>query len=44
MRQQVAPELDAGQVRRIKSALHWELVLILGVLLCASLMAKGFGS
>ncbi len=44
MQQQVAPEIDSVQVRRIKSALHWELVLILGVVLCASLMAKGFGS
>ncbi len=44
LRQEIAPELDAAAVRRIRSALHWELVLILGVVLCASLMAKGFGS
>ena len=44
VRRQVAPELDATLARRIKSALHWELVLILGILLCASLMAKGLGN
>ena len=44
LRQRIAPEIDATVVKRIKSALHWELVLILGVLVCASLMAKGFGS
>ncbi len=44
LRQQIAPELDTVAVKRIKSALHWELVLILGILACASLMAKGFGS
>ncbi len=43
LRRQVAPELDAVTVRRIKSVLHWELVLILGMLLCAALMARGFG-
>lgn len=40
----VAPLLDKGQVMMLKRALHWELVLIGGILLCASLMARGFGS
>lgn len=42
--QGLAPTLGAGEVRRLKRALHWELVLIAGILLCASLMARGFGS
>ena len=41
--QGVAPTLDAMTVKRLKSIIHWELVLIVGILLCASLMAKGFG-
>ena len=40
----IAPLLNADQVRWLKRALHWELVLIGGILLCASLMAHGFGS
>ena len=39
-----APVLSALQVKRLKSAIHWELVLIAGILLCASLMARGFGT
>jgi putative membrane protein len=43
--------LDAGRVpvvppeklRRIRRILHWELVGILAIALCASLMAKGIG-
>ena len=42
--QDIAPELGAEQVKKLKRALHWELVLIIGVLLCASLMARGFGN
>ena len=38
-----APELSAGTVMRIKRVLHWELIAIAGILLCASLMARGFG-
>ena len=38
-----APVLSAEQVKWLKRAIHWELVLIGGILLCASLMAKGFG-
>ena len=43
LRQDIAPDLDSTSVKRLKSAIHWELVLIGGMLVCASLMAKGFG-
>jgi len=36
-------ELEALVLKRMKSVIHWELVLIIGILLCASLMARGFG-
>ena len=41
--QGIAPDLTSAMVKRLKSVIHWELVLIGGILLCASLMAKGFG-
>jgi putative membrane protein len=41
--QGIAPVLGAAAARRLKRAIHWELVLIAGILLCASLMARGFG-
>ena len=44
LEQGIAPVLGAQQVGRLKRALHSELVLVIGVLLCASLMARGFGS
>jgi len=37
-------ELDAAELGRLKRAIHWELVLIVGILLSASLMARGYGS
>ena len=40
----VAPALGAAQLKLLRRALHWELVLISGILLCASLMARGIGS
>lgn len=40
----IAPGLSATEVTRLKRAIHWELVFIGGILVCASLMAKGFGS
>jgi len=39
-----APMPDPVEVRWLRRAIHWELVLIGGILFCASLMAKGFGS
>ncbi len=42
--QGIAPDLTTAAVKRLKSIIHWELVLIGGIMLCASLMAKGFGT
>ncbi len=42
--QGIAPDLPDAMVKRLKSVIHWELVLIGAILVCASLMAKGFGS
>ncbi len=42
--QGVAPDLTHDAVLRIKKFIHWELLLILGMLTCASLMAKGIGT
>ena len=36
--------LSGDMVKRLKSVIHWELVLIGGILICASLMAKGYGA
>jgi uncharacterized membrane protein len=36
--------LSIEQVKSLRRALHWELVLIAGILFCASLMARGIGS
>ena len=43
LKQDAAPELDAGTVARLKKVIHWELLLVSGMLVCASLMARGFG-
>ena len=43
LRQEIAPELSSGMVARLKKIIHWELVLIGSMLICASAMAKGFG-
>jgi putative membrane protein len=40
----MVPDITGVEVEKLKRALHWELVMILGMLLCASLMARGFGS
>ena len=42
--QGIAPDLTTATVKRLKSIIHWELVLIGGIMLCASLMAKGIGA
>ncbi len=44
LNQGIAPDLTTVAAKRLKSAIHWELVLIGGIILCASLMAKGFGA
>ena len=38
-----APEVSTETAARIKKILHWELIALAGVMLCASLMAKGYG-
>ena len=43
LRQEIAPELSGNMVARLKKIIHWELVLIGAILICASAMAKGFG-
>lgn len=43
LKQAIAPDLTSASVKRLKSIIHWELVLIGGIMLCASLMARGLG-
>jgi len=43
LKQGIAPDLTSATVKRLKRIIHWELVLIGGIMLCASLMAKGLG-
>ena len=43
LKQGIAPDLTSAAVKRLKRIIHWELVLIGGIMLCASLVAKGFG-
>jgi putative membrane protein len=43
-RQGSAPVLVAGEYEKIMLMLRAELVLLLGMALCASLMARGIGS
>ncbi len=39
----IAPEISIQSVQKLRKIIHTEMVVILGILLCASLMAKGFG-
>jgi putative membrane protein len=43
LKQEIAPEISAPMLLRIRKIIHYELIAILGILACASLMAKGFG-
>ena len=43
LKQDIVPELSMQAVRKLRKIMHTELVGIMGILLCASLMAKGFG-
>jgi putative membrane protein len=43
LKQEIAPEIPALMLQRIRKVIHYELLGILGILICASLMAKGFG-
>ncbi len=44
LKQGSAVELGEALAKRLKKIIHFELSLIAGIMLCASLMAKGFGS
>jgi putative membrane protein len=44
LKQGIAPRVSAEMVKSLKRIIHWELVLLGAILLCASLMANGFGS
>lgn len=44
LKQGIVPRVSAEMVTSLKRIIHWELVLLGAILLCASLMAKGFGS
>ena len=39
----IEPELSIQAVQKLRRIIHTEMVVILGILLCASLMAKGLG-
>jgi len=43
LNQEIAPDMPIPVVQKIRKIIHTELVGVLGILLCASLMAKGFG-
>ena len=43
LKQDIAPEMSMHAVQKIRNIIHTELVGIMGILLFASLMAKGFG-
>ena len=38
------PAMDPGRLARLRSIIHWELVLLVPLLLAAALMARGIGS
>jgi putative membrane protein len=38
------PAIDPGKLLRIRSIIHWELALLVPLLLAAALMARGVGS
>lgn len=42
--QGIAPEVSEALLKRLKKIIHYELLLVAGIMLCASLMAKGLGS
>jgi putative membrane protein len=44
LKQNIAPDLSAQQLHNLRRIIHTELVGILGILFCASLMARGLGS
>jgi putative membrane protein len=43
LRQGQVPVVDPAKLRAMRSIMHWELALLLPLLLCAALMARGIG-
>lgn len=43
LNQGIEPEVSGQEVQKLRKIIHTELVGIMGILLCASLMAKGLG-
>jgi putative membrane protein len=43
LRQGLLPAVEPAKLRAIRSIMHWELALLLPLLLCATLMARGVG-
>lgn len=43
LQQDRAPEIEARKQRRLRAFIHWELAGIVFILLCAALMARGYG-
>jgi putative membrane protein len=43
LRQGTPPRLEDSERRRIRMIVHLELSLLLGIILCAVLMARGIG-
>ena len=44
LRQDRLPAINPGKLVRIRSIIHWELVLLVPLLLAAALMARGVGN
>jgi putative membrane protein len=36
-------DVDEAKLRTLRRLVHWELALVVGILLCAALMARGIG-
>ena len=43
LKQGIAPDMPAAQIRRARMCLMWELTAIVVILFCAAFMARGFG-
>jgi putative membrane protein len=43
LHQGLLPAVEPAKLRAIRSIMHWELALLLPLLLCAALMARGVG-
>lgn len=43
LRQGAAPAFEPEKLRTIRRIIHWELIALVAVILCAALMARGIG-